>query len=177
MRWLVVLSVQVLLAACAENDEDQLRRWLTEQRTGMRPAVQALPEPTKFVPQPYAPTTAPDPFSIQKLVIVLRRESMQANTNTQLVAPELSRRKQPLETFPIDSMAMVGSLIKPDQTVGLVRVGNLIYQVRVGNYLAQNYGRVVSISESEIVLREIVQDSAGEWTERKTSLQLLERAK
>ena len=72
---------------------------------------------------------------------------------------------------------MVGSLIKSGQPVALVRVDNLIYQVRVGNYLGQNYGRINEVTESSLVLREIVQDAAGEWIERTATLQLSEETR
>ena len=98
-------------------------------------------------------------------------------SNAALIAPERSRRKEPLEAMPLDAVAMVGSLIKVGQPVALVRVDNLLYQVRVGNYLGQNYGRITKISETEVGLREIVQDAAGEWIERTATLQLQERSK
>ena len=72
---------------------------------------------------------------------------------------------------------MVGSLINIGKPVALVRVDNLLYQVRVGNYLGQNYGRITKISESGLTLREIVQDAAGEWIERTATLQLQEVTK
>jgi len=72
---------------------------------------------------------------------------------------------------------MVGSLIKAGQPVALVRVDNLIYQVRAGNYLGQNYGRITKVTETSVVLREIIQDAAGEWIERPATLQLLEGSK
>jgi type IV pilus assembly protein PilP len=74
-------------------------------------------------------------------------------------------------------MSMVGSLVKSGQPVALVKVDNLLYQVRPGNYLGQNYGRVTKIAETEITLREIVQDAVGEWIERPAALQLQERTK
>ncbi len=72
---------------------------------------------------------------------------------------------------------MVGSLIKAGQPVALVRVDNLLYQVHVGNYLGQNYGRITKVTETGITLREIVQDAAGEWIERTATLQLQEALK
>ena len=54
---------------------------------------------------------------------------------------------------------------------------NLLYQVRVGNYIGQNYGRVTLVNETQVSLREIVQDGAGEWTERSATLQLQERSR
>ena len=94
-----------------------------------------------------------------------------------MIAPELARRKEPLESFPLDAMAMVGSLARQGQPVALVRVDNLLYQVRPGNYLGQNYGKVTKVGETQVELREIVQDAAGEWIERMATLQLQERSK
>jgi type IV pilus assembly protein PilP len=74
-------------------------------------------------------------------------------------------------------MTMVGSLVKQGQPVALVKVDNLLYQVRPGNYLGQNYGRITKVGEAEVTLREIVQDAAGEWIERTATLQLQERSK
>jgi type IV pilus assembly protein PilP len=61
--------------------------------------------------------------------------------------------------------------------VALIKVDNLLYQVHPGNYLGQNYGRVTKVGESEVVLRELVQDAAGEWIERTATLQLQEKSK
>jgi type IV pilus assembly protein PilP len=72
---------------------------------------------------------------------------------------------------------MVGSSMKAGHPVGLVKVDNLLYQVKPGNYLGQNYGRITKVGESEVVLRELVQDAAGEWIERIATLQLQEKSK
>jgi type IV pilus assembly protein PilP len=64
---------------------------------------------------------------------------------------------------------------KAGAPVALLRVDNLLYQVKAGDHLGQNYGRVLRITETEVVLREIVQDAAGEWIERSATLQLQER--
>jgi type IV pilus assembly protein PilP len=53
-------------------------------------------------------------------------------------------------------------------------VDKLLYQVFPGNYIGQNYGKIISVTDGELILREIVQDAAGEWVERQTSLQLQE---
>ena len=107
----------------------------------------------------------------------MKRDSAQAVSNGALVAPELVRRKEALESFPLDAVTLVGNLVKEGQPVALVKVDNLLYQVRLGNYLCQNYGRVMKIADTEVVLREIVQDAAGEWIERTATLQLQERTK
>jgi type IV pilus assembly protein PilP len=166
------------LSACGSSDQEQIQQWMQEQRAQTKPNVQPIPEPKKFTPQDYTQEAAVDPFSLQKLTQALKRDSQQSSSaSAALLAPELNRRKEPLEAFPLDAMAMVGSLHKQGQPVALVKVDNLLYQVRPGNYLGQNYGRITKVGETEVVLRELVQDAAGEWVERTASLQLQEKSK
>lgn len=167
----------LLLAGCGSSGHEELQAWMNEQREQTRPKVQPLPEPKKFTPQAYTEDRSTDPFSRQKLTQALKRESNEASSNAALVAPELARRKEPLEAHPLDSMRMVGSMLKEGRPIALVTVDNLLYQVKPGNYLGQNFGRVEKVDETELVLREIVQDAAGEWIERKATLQLQERSK
>ena len=167
----------IALVGCSSSGQEELQQWMTEQRAQTKPRVQPIPEPKKFTPQAYTEEAATDPFSNQKLTQALKRESAQSTSNAALVAPELSRRKEPLEGFPLDSMKMVGSLIKEGLPVALVRVDNLLYQVRPGNYLGQNYGKITKVSENEVILRVIVQDAGGEWIERAATLQLQERSR
>ena len=171
-----LVFVTFFLTGCGSSDQE-LQGWMTEQRNNSRSKVDRLPEPTKFAPQPYTQEGSVEPFSNQKLAQALKRDSSQATVNTALIAPELARRKEPLEASPLDAVAMVGSLIKVGQPVALVRVDNLLYQVRVGNYLGQNYGRITKVTETGLTLREIVQDAAGEWIERTANLQLQEVSK
>lgn len=173
----VFLPAALLLAlvgGCAPGHED-LRQWMTEQRNQMRPNVTPLSEPKKYVPQDYVESAAADPFGNERLTQALRRESGVKGSDASLITPELNRRKEPLEAFPLDAMTMVGSLDRGGKRVALLRVDKLLYQVRVGEHLGQNYGRVTRITESDVALREIVQDAAGEWIERNSELQLQEK--
>lgn len=173
----VFLPAALLLAlvgGCAPGHED-LRQWMTEQRNQMRPNVTPLAEPKKYVPQDYVESAAADPFGNERLTQALRRESGVKGSDASLITPELNRRKEPLEAFPLDAMTMVGSLDRGGKRVALLRVDKLLYQVRVGEHLGQNYGRVTKITEGDVVLREIVQDAAGEWIERNSELQLQEK--
>ena len=173
----LMLSGLVLLGGCGSSEHEELQQWMTEQRNLTRSKVERLPEPTKFSPQAYSQDGSIEPFSSQKLAQALKRDSNQMTANAALIAPELARRKEPLEASPLDTAVMVGSLIKSGQPVALVRVDNLLYQVRVGNYLGQNFGRITKVSETGLTLREIVQDAAGEWIERAATLQLQEVSK
>ena len=164
------------LAGCSGSEHEELQQWMNEQRAQVRPNVPPIAEPKKFVPQAYTEGAAFEPFNSQKLTQALRRDTNQPAMSG-LIAPELTRRKEALEAYPLDAMAMVGSLSRNGQPVALINVDKLLYQVRVGNYLGQNYGRITRITETELGLREIVQDAAGEWIERPATLVLQERSK
>ena len=165
-----LLCVSALAGCGAELDE--LQGWMEQQRREVKPNVAPLQAPKKFDPQPYAAADAVEPFSTQKLAVALKRDERAPSS---LLAGELKRRKEPLEAYPLDSMNMVGSVNKQGRPFALLRVDGLLYQVKVGDYLGQNYGRVLRIGDTDIVLREVVQDAAGEWIERNSTLQLLER--
>lgn len=174
---LLVLSVLVgagalTLTGCSDPHEE-LQAWMDEQRRDARPRVSPLVPPRKFDPQPYLAGTSVEPFSLQKLQVAIKQESRQPNS---LLSPEMNRRREPLEAYPLDSLSMVGSLVRGGRTYALLRADNLLYQVKVGDYMGQNYGRVTRITETEIALREIVQDAIGEWIERTSTLALQERA-
>jgi type IV pilus assembly protein PilP len=162
-----------LLAGCA-GDQDELTQWMEQQKREVKPNVEPLSAPKKFIPQPYAALGAVEPFSTQKLTVALKQEARQPNS---LLAAEINRRKEPLEAYPVDSMTMVGSVMRSGQQFALLRVDNLLYQVKTGDYLGQNYGKITKISETDVSYREIVQDAAGEWIERSSALQLQEKAR
>ncbi|GCL65336.1 pilus assembly protein PilP [Rubrivivax pictus] len=171
--WLAgaVLLAVLGLSGCG-GETQELQDWMDQQRREVRASVAPLAAPKKFNPVPYANAQQVDPFSTQKLSVALKQEAKQPNS---MLAAEMSRRKEPLESFPLDAMSMVGSVSKAGAPVALLRVDNLLYQVKAGDYLGQNYGRILRITETEVALREIVQDAAGEWIERNATLQLQER--
>lgn len=169
-------SCLAVLAGCTTSGQDELQAWMLSERNAIKPQVKPISEPTKFTPQTYSGEQMMSPFSGEKLASVMRGSPSTVVVNSALIQPELNRRKQPLEAYPLDAMSMVGSIRSQGQLVALVKVENLLYQVRAGSYLGQNYGRVNNITETEVTLREIVQDSAGEWTERSAALQIQEEA-
>ncbi len=171
------LVLSMLLAGCGDGTHQELQKWMAEKKAQTKPQVTPISEPKKYSPQEYSQAAAADPFNNQKLLLAFKMDAGQPAVNTKLIAPELKRRKEPLETFPLDAMVMVGSLYRGGQHIALVRVDRLLYQVQTGSYLGQNYGRVNKITETELALREIVQDPSGDWIERTATLQLQERAK
>lgn len=173
-RMLMCVPLAALLLSACGDAQDELQAWIEQQRLEVKPNVKPIEPPKKFDPQPYETGASIEPFSRQKLMVALKQDQQQPNS---LLAAELDRRREPLEAYPLDNMSMVGSVVKQGQPQALLRVDKLLYQVRVGNYLGQNYGRITQITETEIALREIVQDGAGEWIERPVSLQLQEQAR
>ena len=169
----VLLAASVLLVACG-GDQDELQQGMEQQKREVKPSVEPLSAPKKFNPQAYVAIGAVEPFSTQKLTVALKQEARQPNS---LLAAEINRRKEPLEAYPVDSMAMVGSLTRNGHPYALLKVDSLLYQVKQGDYLGQNYGKITKISETNLAYREIVQDAAGEWIERNSALQLQEKAR
>ena len=170
---LMALIVSSMLAACGA-DEQELQQWMDSEKKSTFPKVDPLDPPKKFDPQPYTSATEIDPFSSRKMGSALKSESGEM---TEARRREMNRRKEPLESFPLDSMAMVGSVVKGGQQFALLRVDKLLYQVKVGDYLGENSGRIMKITETEITLRESVFDAANEPVERIGTLQLQERAR
>jgi type IV pilus assembly protein PilP len=173
-RLLVAMGVVAFALTACGGEQDELTQWMEQQRREVKPSVEPLSPPKKFEPQPYAMLASVEPFSNQKLTVALKPEVKQPNS---LLTAELNRRKEPLEAYPLDSMSMVGSVVRAGRPYALLRVDNLLYQVKQGDYLGQNYGKITKITETDVSLREIVQDAAGEWIERSSALQLQEKAR
>ena len=163
----------LLLAACSA-EQQELAQWMEQQRKEVKPNVQPILPPKKFNPQAYLATDSVEPFSSQKLTVAIKQEARQPNS---LLASEINRRPEPLESYPLDSVSMVGSVTKQNKPFALLKVDKLLYQVKLGDYLGQNYGKIIKITETDVSLREIVQDASGEWTERISSIQLQEKAR
>ena len=170
---MLAVALSAGLAGCG-GEQEELSQWMDQQRREAKPNVEPISAPKKFVPQPYLALNGVEPFSNQKLTVALKQEARQPNS---LLSAEINRRKEPLEAYPLDSMSMVGSVVRGGRPYALLRVDNLLYQVKPGDYIGQNYGKITKISENDVALREIVQDAAGEWIERTSALQLQEKAR
>ena len=90
------------------------------------------------------------------------------------LAPDPNRPKEPLESFPLESIQMLGTITQSSETFALVKAGPNLYRVRKGNYMGQNFGVITGIDDAQISLKELVQDAGGDWVERSSALQLVE---
>jgi type IV pilus assembly protein PilP len=167
----------VILAGCVEGDHDDIQQWVAHSKVQTKPRITPLQEPKIFMPQAYEVAQGVEPFNKNKLLQVLSRDSENSEKNMALLMTEQNRKKEDLEDYALDTMAFVGSLSQNGSDTGLLRVNQLIYQVKPGAYIGQNYGRILEINENNIQLREVVQDPTGDWVERMTTLNLQEGGK
>ena len=166
------LMLSALGACTADNDE--LISWMQEQHKEVKPNVPPIYPPKKFDPQAYLGVTGVEPFGTQKLIPVGGTSNGKSSV---LLAAAKAHATQELESYPLDSMAMVGSLQQAGKTHALLMVESRLHDVKVGDWIGQNYGQVTAISDSQITLRETVQDPTGEWIERTSTLQIQEKAR
>lgn len=168
-RLTIAAAVAVaLLSACGEEHQE-LRGWMEQQRAGMPVKTDPVPPPKTFEPFRYENAGQSDPFSQSKLSMRVVGDASGA------LKPDTSRRKEVLERFPLETVHMVGHLSNAKGSFALLQVDDMVYQARVGNHAGQNFGKIVRVTETEVTLKELVQDAAGDWTERETTLQLQEK--
>ena len=166
MKRLIVPIALAMLGGCS-SEIDELKTFVRDSEKGLPRRIEPLPAVKPFEPFTYEGFDLPDPFKPRKLTGP--REGAGSG-----VAPDMNRRKEPLEAFPLESLKMVGTLSQAGETYALVRADKTLYRVKKGNYMGQNFGLITDVTESEIKLKEIVQDSAGDWAERQSVLPLLE---
>lgn len=164
MRTLWLIIGGLALSGCTGENSD-LKQFVNSDKNIVR-AIEPLPQVKPFEPFAYEGFDLPDPFKPRKLVI-------KQNDGGGL-QPDLNRRKEPLESYPLEQLKMVGTLQQNKDIFALVKADKTLYRVKKGNYLGQNFGLITDITDSEVKLKEIVQDSAGDWAERASSLPLLE---
>ena len=170
-RCCAVLVAGLALAGC-DSGTDELRTWMDETRRTTPVVIEKVPPPKTFEPFRYAAAADVDPFSLTKMKV-----GVVAGKPGGGLQPDTKRPREPLEAFPLDSLKMVGNLRRGGSFVALLQADTVLHQVRVGNYIGQNFGRVLRISDSELAVRELVQDAAGDWVERDTALRLQETTK
>lgn len=169
MRYALVIALGLLLAACGGEDYNDLREELKRLSAGMRGKIPPLPVVKPYEPVSYNAYDLPDPFGSAKVDLVSKAASLGGG-----LKPDLNRPKEPLEAYALEAVKVVGMIEQGKQVQALVRAETTVYRVKVGNYMGQNFGLITAITDTEVKLRELVQDASGEWTERISTLQLQE---
>jgi type IV pilus assembly protein PilP len=166
MKRLAIVVLAVFVWGCSSQEEG-VRAWMEHETAGMKGGVKPLPEVQVFPAVDYEAVALVQPFDLNRLAV--DKKAGQSN------GPDVNRRREPLESFPLESLKLVGVMVKAKDTHAVIKAGATLFQVRVGNYMGQNFGVITRISEAEVILKELVEDLNGEWTERTSSLQLQER--
>lgn len=162
------------LAGCGDGGLHEVKQWMDEVRKQTVVSVPKLAEPKKFTPFVYTLKNEVDPYNPAKLAVALAKLEARSGSG---IKPDLDRRREPLEAYPLDTLRMVGTLEKPGLSYALLQADKGIFQAKVGNYIGQNFGMITKITDTEVEIKEIVRDAAGEWTERKAKLELQENKK
>lgn len=161
----------VILSAGCDANISEIQAWMDEVEASIPPEPTTLKEPKKFEPFRYEIVDAVEPFSPSKLAAL--QDPMQVRAKGGL-APDTSRRREILENFPVEQIQMVGYLRRKASNTALLQVNQTVYQARIGNYAGQNFGVITEIDETQVLLKELVQDATGDWVERETALKLQE---
>jgi len=166
-RWLGIPLILLGLGGCFGDENSDLKEWMRQSSEGLQGKVEPLPEVKTYEPFSYAAQELIDPFRPAKMEL--------AKKGGGALAPNMNRPKEPLEAYDLERLRMVGILQQDRNIQALVNTpdGNL-YRVKLGSYMGQNFGMVTGITETGIRLKEIVEESGGDWVERETTLNLEE---
>ncbi|MCL2636587.1 MAG: pilus assembly protein PilP [Betaproteobacteria bacterium] len=173
MKRIVLVALCGLLGACSGGDQEELRQWMADNSANLRGNVPPLPQVKPYEPVPYDVEGSLDPFKSAKIEPDAKYK--QAAGKGGAFQPDFEARElrnSLLEKYPIESLKMIGYMNVNNRPLAVIQVDGRIKQVRVGDYIGLDFGMVTRITDKEIELRELIQDSAGDWSERSSSLYL-----
>lgn len=149
---------------------DDLEQFIQDSGQGMHGKVDPVPEVKPYEPFIYEAFNEPDPFKPRKL-------KSSGGTGGGMIQPDINRRKEALESFELEKLKMVGTLEQNGIFYALIKApDNSLHRVKTGNHMGVNYGSIVAISAVDVKVKEIVEDSAGDWSEKENSITLVEEA-
>jgi type IV pilus assembly protein PilP len=168
---LQVLSVApalLLLVSCADAGLSALEAYAENVNARPPSPIEPIPEIPPVHAFPYVPGERRDPFVMDPSTAgdAQRRDPG-------ALAPDPSRRKEPLEAYSLDSLSMVGTLEQYQTRWALLRTPDgMLHRVRVGDYIGRNNGRIVQIGPNALRLTELVEEEPGLWQQRQASMAL-----
>lgn len=170
MRKIVPLLLACVLASCSDDGMDDLRTFMAEAHSDRKPKVEPIPEMKPYEPFQYGASNLSDPFSVANL-----RPLAATPASNKGPRPDMNRRKEALEDYPLDALKMVGTLSRKKQYWAVLQAPDgTVHRAQVGNYIGQNFGKVIKITDEKIELVEMIAGSGGEWIEREASLAIVE---
>ncbi|MEQ1528411.1 MAG: pilus assembly protein PilP [Methylococcales bacterium] len=164
--------ISIGLSACVNDDVSDLNQYVAEIKARPKGPIEPLPEITVIEPFVFKPEGLRDPFKAMEKPE--ENESIEATIGNG-IKPDINRRKEELEAFPLETLKMVGTIVMKSSLWGLVKADDgTIHRVKEGNYMGKNYGKIIHIVTDKIELMEIVPDKPGTWREQQASLALTE---
>mgnify|MGYP001392298370 CR=1 FL=1 len=167
MRAAATMLFATLIAGCQAEHGD-IQEFMKQADQTIASKIEPLPLARPYEPFEYTGFDLPDPFRPRSL-----KEPTAKNVE---LAPDADRRKEALEAYPLDSLKFVGLLQQRKVPHALIRADGVLHRIQTGNFLGQDYGEVIGISESEVKIKERVQDGEGDWTIRESILHLADEA-
>lgn len=164
------LTLAMLGGCGGSSDFSDLQQHLDDVRARPKGTIEPLPAFVPYEAFTYSAAALRHPFQPPVKIDLAQREK-----GTKDIRPDETRVKQFLEGFNIENFVMVGTLANGGGRFALVRGGDGVHRVKIGDYLGRNHGRIVDISDAEVAVVEIVPDGEGGWLERPRSLTLKER--
>ena len=173
MKPIYLAIVAVLLVGCAGEEFQDLRDFVKNSGADMRGKIEPPPEVKPYEYFAYVnDADLPDPFKPRKQE--LHSDAGSGGENQ----PYMDRPKEALEEFPLESLKMVGYLYRNKVGYAVIRATDgKLHRVQVGNHIGMNFGLINEVTDTGITIKEMVQDSAGAWTERVSSMELLDGSK
>lgn len=165
--WLAIM-ILVPLAGCGWGTSD-LEDYVAEVKARKSGDIEPIPEIPVFLPHTYDPGDRRDPF--EPLEFAMKGPPVVKGG----IRPDLNRIREPLEAFPMDALRMVGTLQVQGTIYALIRGGDgIVHRVTLGNYMGQQFGKIVEISEQQVRVIEVVPDGSGAYMEQPNHLMLIE---
>lgn len=172
----VCLAVSAALLAGCGGDMSDLEEYALEVKSRTSTAIDPIPQPKPYEPFIYEPGGRRDPF----LPLLAARDAAELAAAAGGgagggIRPDFNRPREPLEEFPLDAVRMVGTITMHKQAFALMKAPDgVVHRVSVGDHMGQNFGKITSISETEVVVMEIINDGLGGWLQRPATVALVQ---
>lgn len=170
MKHVMLVAVSTfMVVGCSSDGMDDLREFTANAHKGKTPKIEPLPEIKTTEPFLYSAAKLTDPFAVINLKPVSNKTAGNGPR------PDMNRRREPLEEYPLDALKMVGTLSRGKQAWVVIQAPDgTVHRASVGNHMGQNFGTITRITDDKISLVELVQGAVGDWVEREASVALTE---
>lgn len=159
------LCLLASLTACSQDSSD-LQQYITAVKARSPAPIEPIPEIKPYVRFIY-PGHEVDPFDADML-----KPEKAPNTDGG-VSPDPNRVPEFLESFPLDSLRMVGTVNQGKDLWALIRIPDgAVHRVKVGNYMGKNHGKVTKVEDTRVDLLELVENGFGGYKEQENSIAL-----